>query len=214
MNIKETMAIGNKQIGWSQESNLLWEISKQLDRTISQMCTGPCPTTTTTTTILYENRFEFSEGNVPTLEEFEILIGFPLTNGIIEGNIIKFNNINYDIPSEGFRYLETLIDVVSYANIIRIGAFVACSNLTSVSFPFVTTIGASAFETDDALVNISIPSCVNLGSSPTDYSMFFDITGNVISVTINTVLTTINSGGMHAGIVTLQIYNTVTLTVV
>ena len=44
------MAIGNKQIGWSQQSNLLWEISKQLDRTISQMCNGPCPTTTTTTT--------------------------------------------------------------------------------------------------------------------------------------------------------------------
>jgi N-acetylmuramoyl-L-alanine amidase len=25
------MAIGNKQIGWSQEANLLWEIAKQLD---------------------------------------------------------------------------------------------------------------------------------------------------------------------------------------
>ena len=44
------MAIGNKQIGWSNESNLLWEISRQLDRTISQMCVGDCPTTTTTTT--------------------------------------------------------------------------------------------------------------------------------------------------------------------
>lgn len=44
------MAIPAKQIGWSQESNLLWEISKQLDLTINLMCTGPCPTTTTTTT--------------------------------------------------------------------------------------------------------------------------------------------------------------------
>jgi hypothetical protein len=44
------MAIGNRQIGWSQESNLLWEISRQLDRLNSQMCTGGCPTTTTTTT--------------------------------------------------------------------------------------------------------------------------------------------------------------------
>lgn len=43
------MAIGNKQIGWSQESNLLWEISKQLDDMTSIMCTGDCPTTTTTT---------------------------------------------------------------------------------------------------------------------------------------------------------------------
>lgn len=44
------MAIPNKQIGWSQQSNLLWEISRQLDRTIDFMCTGPCPTTTTTST--------------------------------------------------------------------------------------------------------------------------------------------------------------------
>ncbi len=45
------MSIGNRQIGWSQESNLLWEISKQLDRAISVLCTGPCSTTTTTSTI-------------------------------------------------------------------------------------------------------------------------------------------------------------------
>ena len=46
------MAIGNRQIGWSQEDNLLWEISKQLDRMNSIVCTGPCPTTTTTSTTL------------------------------------------------------------------------------------------------------------------------------------------------------------------
>ena len=45
------MAIGNRQIGWSQEDNLLWEISKQLDRMNSILCTGPCPTTTSTTTL-------------------------------------------------------------------------------------------------------------------------------------------------------------------
>jgi len=47
------MAIGNKQIGWSQEENLLWEISRQLDNMISVVCTGYCPTTTTTTTLSY-----------------------------------------------------------------------------------------------------------------------------------------------------------------
>jgi hypothetical protein len=43
--------IPNKQIGWSEKANLLWEISRQLDRLNSQMCTGGCPTTTTTTTV-------------------------------------------------------------------------------------------------------------------------------------------------------------------
>jgi hypothetical protein len=51
------MAIPNKQIGWSNESNLLWEISKQLDTTINLMCTGPCPTTTTTSTTVFVKPF-------------------------------------------------------------------------------------------------------------------------------------------------------------
>jgi hypothetical protein len=42
------MGVPNKQIGWSQESNLLWEISKQLDQLIK--VTSSLTTTTTTTT--------------------------------------------------------------------------------------------------------------------------------------------------------------------
>jgi hypothetical protein len=33
------MGVPNKQIGWSQESNLLWQISKQLDKASCQLCT-------------------------------------------------------------------------------------------------------------------------------------------------------------------------------
>jgi hypothetical protein len=40
------MAIGNKQIGWSNESNLLWEISYKLDEIIKSF--GSTTTTTTT----------------------------------------------------------------------------------------------------------------------------------------------------------------------
>jgi hypothetical protein len=216
------MAIGNKQIGFSNEANLLWEISRQLDRINSQMCVGNCPTTTTstsstttttTTAPLFENRFEYSPGTVPSIEEFEALIGFTLENPVIEGDTVKFTNVGYTIPANAFQ-TASLLDVVSFANIVEVLAFQGCSSLTSVSFPQATSIGSSCFEVDDALVNISIPACVNLGSNPTDYSMFFDIVGNVISVTINSVLTTINAGGMHVGIVILQTYNTVTLTVV
>jgi len=44
------MVIGNRQIGWSQEENLLWEVSRQLDRMNSILC--PCPITTTTSTTI------------------------------------------------------------------------------------------------------------------------------------------------------------------
>ena len=43
------MAIPSRQIGWSTQSNLLWEISKQLEQLIC-VTAGGCGTTTTTTT--------------------------------------------------------------------------------------------------------------------------------------------------------------------
>jgi hypothetical protein len=42
------MAIPSRQIGWSTESNLLWQISKELERLIC-VTAGGCTTTTTTT---------------------------------------------------------------------------------------------------------------------------------------------------------------------
>jgi hypothetical protein len=42
------MAIPSKQIGWSTESNLLWQISKELEQLIK--VTGANILTTTTTT--------------------------------------------------------------------------------------------------------------------------------------------------------------------
>lgn len=42
------MSIGNRQIGWSNEANLLWEVAKKLERLIQ--VAGPAQTTTTTTT--------------------------------------------------------------------------------------------------------------------------------------------------------------------
>lgn len=53
------MGIGRKQIGWSNESNLLWQISSQLERliqvtaalTTTSTTTTVAPTTTSTTTV-------------------------------------------------------------------------------------------------------------------------------------------------------------------
>ena len=45
------MAIPSRQIGWSTKANLLWQISKQLER-LTCVTAGGCGTTTTTTTIV------------------------------------------------------------------------------------------------------------------------------------------------------------------
>lgn len=42
------MAIPSRQIGWGTQANLLWQISKQLERLIC-VAACECPTTTTTT---------------------------------------------------------------------------------------------------------------------------------------------------------------------
>jgi hypothetical protein len=44
------MGIPNKQIGWSQESNLLWQISNQIDLLINVTSSLNSITSTTTTT--------------------------------------------------------------------------------------------------------------------------------------------------------------------
>lgn len=44
------MKTPNKQVGWSNEANLLWVISKQLEKLIQLTGQISNPTTTTTTT--------------------------------------------------------------------------------------------------------------------------------------------------------------------
>ena len=44
------MAIPSRQIGWSTKSNLLWQISKQLEY-LTKVTANCCSTTTTTTTV-------------------------------------------------------------------------------------------------------------------------------------------------------------------
>lgn len=46
------MAIISKQIGWSQESQLLWLIAKELDMINQRLKCCAAVTTTTTTTVI------------------------------------------------------------------------------------------------------------------------------------------------------------------
>jgi hypothetical protein len=112
--------IGNKQIGWSQESNLLWEISRQLDRINSIVCTGPCPTTTTTTTFIPPGAIQF-----PVVIEYEtispvedIVVSNTLEDVCIAINNLINQNINSVIFDETTYYFdsETLILYNSVTN--------------------------------------------------------------------------------------------------
>jgi len=81
LNLKK-MAIPSRQIGWGTEDNLLWQISKQLER-LTCVTAGGCGaiTTTTTTTILPSYKVYTAilsqdiEGVVTVQSEFENTLG-------------------------------------------------------------------------------------------------------------------------------------------
>ena len=63
------MAIPSRQIGWSTQSNLLWEISKQLEALTGIWGKGTTPTTTTTTTTIFGDHYLLTQdGNILTTQ--------------------------------------------------------------------------------------------------------------------------------------------------
>jgi hypothetical protein len=80
------MAIPNKQIGWSQESNLIWEISRQLEKLIqvaSAAGGGPTPPTPGIDDVLAVNQ------SLTTSRQIEIGGG-----NVLEINPSTGNNVN------------------------------------------------------------------------------------------------------------------------
>lgn len=70
------MGVPNRQIGWSQESNLLWEITKQMDRLTKVVSASSAPTSSykVYTALLYQDG-----GNPPTATVLENTLGVDIT---------------------------------------------------------------------------------------------------------------------------------------
>lgn len=291
------MAIGNKQIGWSQQSNLLWEISRQLDRINSFMCTGDCPTTTTTTTAtptslrLTFNNIENANilvGDASNVNDWNAFFDLPtsgalFTSVIVNGNEVQlyggssitlrvsiFSNndslisiideLGCIVSADGYSFASNpVITTINLPELTYLGSdsfasncpslinvnlpkitslesscFEECSSLTSVYFPLVvsgnsqnwfstctslttidlpliTNVGPFTMDNCLALTTINLPSCTDLGGTVGDNSVFSNINGNTITLTISASLMTCNSGLPDGDIQYLQANNTVTV---
>ena len=221
------MAIGNRQIGWSQEENLLWEISKQLDKMNAILCTGPCPTTTTTTTppptqlrMLFTDISSIVNDatNINDWNDFFQLpvYGNPFTSLTIIGNeIFLFGGSNITLRDNLFNsndYILEIEDVTSNVVIDTIGkTFSSATLLTTVILPAVLTINSGCFDTCFSLIILNISSCANLGPTVGNDIVFQYIAGNTITLTVPLALTTCNSGSFDGDIQYLQANNTVTI---
>jgi hypothetical protein len=219
------MSIGNRQIGWSQEENLLWEVSRQLDRMNSILC--PCPTTTTTSTLPpTQLRMLFTDvysvvGDVTNINDwnnfFQLPVnGNPFTSLTLIGNeIFLFGGSNITLRDNLFNtdeYILEIEDVTSNVIIATIGkTFSSATLLTTVILPAVLIITINCFQFCSSLIELNISSCTNLGPTVGDDLVFDSIIGTTITLTVPSALMTCNSGSPDGDIQYLQANNTVTI---
>ena len=219
------MAIGNRQIGWSQEDNLLWEISKQLDRMNSILCPCPITTTTTTTPPPTQLRMLFTDVYSVVVDATNIndwnnffqlpVNGNPFTSLTLIGNeIFLFGGSNITLRDDLFNtndYILEIEDVTSNVIIATIGkTFSSASSLTTVILPAVLIITINCFQFCP-LIELNISSCTNLGPTVGDDAVFDSIIGTTITLTVPSALMTCNSGSEDGDIQYLQANNTVTI---
>lgn len=72
-------------------------------------------------------------------------------------------NLSGSIPLTSIALHSYFGSIYCTATTVRGYAFVSCSNITSISFPYCEVIGYSAFWYCDKLSNISLPNCQSTG---------------------------------------------------
>ncbi len=94
---------------------------------------------------------------------------------------------------------------------VRDGAFCSCVNLSRVSLPNCTSIGAAAFRNCSALESVNLPSCVSFTAFDDEYGGFFRDSKNLKSINIPN-LTTIEDARRTFNFCSLQEFNAPNLT--
>lgn len=89
--------------------------------------------------------------------------------------------------------------------------FADCTSATTFMLGNVTTTSVAAFKGCVAAKAFDLTSCTNLGSSPDDNSVFANITGNTVTITVPTALSTCNAGNPDGDLIYLAFNNTATI---
>jgi hypothetical protein len=82
--------------------------------------------------------------------------------------------------------------------------FQACSSVTTFDLPQLVTAGTGCFAYCTSVTTFSLPLCTDLGATVGDDSVFLDITGVGIELTVPLALMTCNSGDSDGDILYLQ----------
>lgn len=85
------------------------------------------------------------------------------------------------------------------------------TSLQTFSAPLATDLPGNGMENCTSITTIDLTSCINLGTDPTDASVFNGITGQTVTLDIAAVNATNNGGGVHASVAYLIANNTATV---
>ena len=110
-------------------------------------------------------------------------------------------------------FFNTALTVIDFPKVKTVGvsAFHDCYNVTTVNLPEMISCDTDSFQSIDAVTSIAIPSCQNLGETVDFNSVFNDVSGRTITLTVPAALMTCNAGGPDGDIAYLQANNTVTV---
>ena len=293
------MAIPSRQIGWSEQQNLLWNISKQLEQLIS-VCSKVSVTPSPANELLLTfdniaNANLLIGGSSSDVTNWNTFFDLPIngtaftsvsvignTVNLIGGGSIHLRDSIFDDAGGYSVSLLTIVDTLGcivsagsgvFGNYINNGCpnltrvnlpnlitaarncfagclsltsinvpllmsagdfcFSNCTSLTTVNLPNLITAGESCFyycisltlinlpslTTADnwcfyyctSLTSISLPVCTNLGTTTGNDSVFSNIAGNTITLTVPEELLTCNGGNADVDIIDLGFNNTVTV---
>jgi hypothetical protein len=119
------------------------------------------------------------------------------------------------LTSAGANSMEGLTSLVSFtcATLLTCanGVWYGCTSLTTLLIASATAVGNSILENCTALTTANLSSCTNLGGTAGDNSVFLNIIGNLVTVTIPIAQQTIDAGNPDGDLVYLAANNTATI---
>jgi len=145
-----------------------------------------------------------------TVGDYNTLFGSDFTTLTVDGNdqLLTGNSTTFAMPSgalNGNTNIVAVNDEAESVTSISSGAFLGCPLLTTAIFPACTSTADSIFKT------VTLPLCADLGGSTGDDTVFFNISGNTITLTIAASRETCDGGNPDGDIVYLAANNTATI---
>jgi len=162
-------------------------------------------------------------GDASSLEDWNTFFdlptnGSPFTSVVIVGNEVQlFGGSGISIRNEAFYDIATLLQIIDDAGcIFEVGetCFYYSTQLNTLILPNAINIGYGSFDSCYSLTTITLPSCTNLGGTVGYNYVFYDVSGNSITLTVPAALMTADAGSPDGDIVYLQANNTVTVVTV